>query len=83
MQSIHVDTAFWKHEKGEGQSLKIQIILFICDILIFTQNLPFRTIFKSEFLINWCGKCVTLSESSPHNFWKGWPFWPQLYLDVV
>lgn len=57
MQSIHVDTVFWKQEKGEGQSLKIQSILFICDIPILIQNLPFLKIFKTEFPINGCRKC--------------------------
>lgn len=57
MQSIHVDAVFGKTEKGKGQSRKIQSILFICDIPVFTQNLPFRKLFKSEFPINRCGKC--------------------------
>lgn len=59
MQSIHVDTVLETRERRGrgGQSLKIQSILFICDILVFTQNLPFHMIFKSEFPINGCGKC--------------------------
>lgn len=57
MQSVRVDMVFWKQEKGEGQSLKIQSVLFTCDIPVFTQNLPFHKIFKSDLTVNGCGKC--------------------------
>lgn len=53
---IHVGTVFWKQEKGEGQGLKIQSILLICDIPIFNQNLPSFKTLNSEFPINGCGK---------------------------
>lgn len=80
---IHGGTVFRKQEKGEGQGLKIQSILLICDIPIFNQNLPSFKILNSEFPINGCGKwdhCLWVPSSE---LLERLAIWPQLHLEVV
>lgn len=82
MQFIHVDTVFWKQESWEGQSLKIQSILFLCEHSNFHSEFTLSQDFKI-WVPNGCGKCDYPLRVPSQDFWKGMPFWPQLHLEVV